>query len=198
MVSAAWAAEEGLFLSVVCTASEVHIGIHDVAATRDHDDVSRPGCHQGPCCGQVDVSVQCCWQMPRGSPWSVILLTVKDKEVSSAVVAMTADLRKRDIKSFHDNTPPPKKVIIWTGSYLNELLKFVMRMLTCISPQKGVENREGFTFLWELDLAPVTIWTTQIEFFLKYVFEKEALIVGKEPRRSGKWGWLGALCENCK
>lgn len=62
-------------------------------------------------------------------------LTVKSKAATSAVLSVTAQLR-RDTKGFCDNSyPPPQK----------ELLKSVIRMLKC-SSGRGVGG-EGLGFI---------------------------------------------------
>lgn len=64
------------------------------SATRDQAEAWDKG-------GQVGVNDPFCCQMPRGRPWPVFLLTVKDEAASSAVVSTTIDseLRKRDRKA---------------------------------------------------------------------------------------------------
>lgn len=54
---------------------------------------------------RVDVHGLSCHQKPRGSPRSMLLLTVKVKEATSAIVLLTTDsqLRKRVIEGFCDN-----------------------------------------------------------------------------------------------
>ncbi|MEJ1278465.1 CD82 antigen [Cricetulus griseus] len=79
--------EETMFRSMAC------------ADTRDCVDVHGPCCHQRSC----------------GSPYSMLLLTVKDKEATFVVTSKTADseLRKGDIEGFCDNPYPhpiPPKV----------------------------------------------------------------------------------------
>lgn len=53
----------------------------------------------------AEVRGRCCHQKPFVSPRSVLLLTVKGKEVTFTVVLMTAGsyLINRDIKGFYDN-----------------------------------------------------------------------------------------------
>lgn len=83
------------------------------AASEDRDRAHDPYCHWRPCwvCGTCwhrrpgGYHDPCFQQIPCGGSWSVLLLTVMDKEASSAEVLMTTDsrLRKRDIESFGGN-----------------------------------------------------------------------------------------------
>lgn len=84
------------------------------AATRDHTEVH--GSCRLDARGHLDVCGPYCHQKPGGSSWPMLLLTVKVKKVSFAVVSMTADsqLRMRDIEASVTTSPcsitlPPKK-----------------------------------------------------------------------------------------
>lgn len=95
------------------------------AATWSHVDVSGPCCQQEPwsycswesvlmptvCSATGDcaeVPGRCCHQKPCESPWSMLLMHGKGKEMTFAMVLMTANsqLRKRNIVSVTNPTPP--------------------------------------------------------------------------------------------
>lgn len=59
--------------------------------------------------GHVDVCGLYCCQKPRGSPWSLLPLTIKGKEASFAVVLMITDsqLRMGDTEGLWENLSPP-------------------------------------------------------------------------------------------
>lgn len=99
--------------------------------------------------------------------------TVKGKEATFTVVLMTTGSQlKRDTEVSMMTTIPtpiPRKGNSLDRMALKRTLKTVIRMLKCGSPQLmasvGVSGEElSFLYMngqWELDHAPVSIWSTQ-------------------------------------
>lgn len=129
---------------MVCSPREGHADVHDPCYHQCYVNIHVLCCCLKPCWCQWAVLLVgghgnfcglCCHRKTRGSSWCMLLLTVKDKESSSAVILMTSDsqLRTRDIEDFWGNLFPiplspslKKKGIHW-----RELLKTVIEMLKC-------------------------------------------------------------------
>lgn len=120
---------EAILMSVLCAATEGPcLGLQSVlvhesllvsvahAVTRGHAEVYGTCWHgrTGGCQGSV-LLPDTMW-----SQWSVLLLTVQDKEASSAVVLMTADSQLRETWKASVTTTtlisPHKKITTWTRS----------------------------------------------------------------------------------
>jgi hypothetical protein len=74
---------------------------------------------------------------PCGSSWFILLLTVKDKETSSAVSSMTGNspLRKRDMEGFSDNLPNTPESNKLDGKPWKKTLRIVIRVMKFSSAQ---------------------------------------------------------------
>lgn len=115
-------------MSVVCDATTEHVGVHIL-----------DGC--GPCCQ---------WK-PCGGPWSVLLLAVRGREASFAVVSRTAvwSYRMRAIEGFCGNpstitvSPHTRKRNSLDRNHWRKSFKIVIKMQQCTSSQLIVSGRDG-------------------------------------------------------
>lgn len=139
--------------------------------------------------GQVGACGPCCQQIPLGSLWSVLLLTIKDREAPSAVITMTADWQLEQTEKASVTTPTststPKQGMAYTKSHQRECLKNVIRMEKLSTTDSYWQGWGKAHFpLKVFDHTPETIWKTQIG--LDFFFN---LFLGGEATKVGEWTW---------